>query len=355
MLFPYTYINHSIEKLQEYINHLFLEVWCKAEGDYDIELLHPDLKDITLEIYNDPRITNDYLYGPIQVVFEIFAGFDQDVRDGLARAYRDNNSIADLCKQTNGCEPLLYSALRSIDLRLGEELERFFKHLFAKVIDLSAVKKRTGDIADHYKRFMEQNDEGICPFCGVNSVKGQHNTKREAYDHYLPKDLYPFNSINFRNLAPMCHECNSSYKGTKDPLHRSNRSRRKSFYPYDVISTNMSISIALRNANIGNLKPEDIDLTISSNGNDEKVESWMDVFGIEERYKAKCLSKNDGKYWLIQATDEYNTLPPEVKAMFSQQQWVQKQVNYAKAKPHASGNFLKAEFLEACRRAGVLG
>ncbi len=24
----------------------------------------------------------------------------------------------------------------------------------------------------------------------------------EAYDHYLPKSLYPFNSINFRNLVP---------------------------------------------------------------------------------------------------------------------------------------------------------
>lgn len=44
----------------------------------------------------------------------------------------------------------------------------------------------------------------ICQPCDINGV---HHTKREAYDHYRPKPLYPFNSVNFRNLAPACHEC----------------------------------------------------------------------------------------------------------------------------------------------------
>ena len=30
----------------------------------------------------------------------------------------------------------------------------------------------------------------------------------------------------------------------------------------------------------------------------------MDVFGIEKRYKAKPCTKNDGKYWLVQALVE---------------------------------------------------
>jgi hypothetical protein len=354
MLFSYKYINHSIEKLQEYMDHLFLEVWCKAEDDYDIDLLHPELRDIILDIYNDPQITTDYLYGPIQVVFELFKRFGQSTKDSLAKAYRDNNSIEDLCKKTNGCDPLLYSALKSIDAKLGVELENFFKHLFTKVIGLSAVKKRIGDIDDHYKRFMVQNDEGICPFCGINSVKGQYHTRRDAYDHYLPKDIYPFNSINFRNLSPMCHECNSSYKGTKDPLHRRNGIRRKAFYPYDDVNSNISISINLINTNIIDLKPADIQLTITSSSNTEEIETWMKVFGIEERYKAKCAGKNDGKYWFIQATDEYNNFPDKVKATFTQAEWIQKQIDDANAHPRANSNFFKAEFLEACRRAGAL-
>ena len=61
-------------------------------------------------------------------------------------------------------------------------------------------------------------------------MKGTHHSKREAYDHYLPKVLYPFNSINFRNLAPACHECNSTYKLGKDPAHNP-AGRRKAFNP----------------------------------------------------------------------------------------------------------------------------
>ena len=76
--------------------------------------------------------------------------------------------------------------------------------------------------------------------------------------------------------------------------------------------------------------------------------------GIKERYKAKCLEKNDGKYWLIQATDEYNNLPANVKAIYSEPQWISKQIDDAKKNPFANGNFLKAEFITACKNIGAI-
>jgi hypothetical protein len=75
MLFPYKFIeNHNIYRLQEWMDDLFLNLWCTADSAiaYDIELLPQDLKDITLAIYYDGRITTDYLYGPIQRIYVIF-------------------------------------------------------------------------------------------------------------------------------------------------------------------------------------------------------------------------------------------------------------------------------------------
>jgi hypothetical protein len=39
MLFNYRYVNHSIERFQEYLDHLVKEVWCKATGEFSLDLL----------------------------------------------------------------------------------------------------------------------------------------------------------------------------------------------------------------------------------------------------------------------------------------------------------------------------
>ena len=39
MLFPYKYVPHQMEKMQEFIDFIFYEVWCKAcTTDYGIHL-----------------------------------------------------------------------------------------------------------------------------------------------------------------------------------------------------------------------------------------------------------------------------------------------------------------------------
>ena len=357
MLFPYKFVaNHSIYTLQEWMDDLFLNVWCVADNavPYDIELLPDVLKAVVMEIFNDNKIKIDHLYGPIEKVYKIFQGFDQPTKDSLALAYRHNNSVEDLCKQTNGCNPFLYAALTIINEDLSDELKSFYKNLFTSVIHLKAVTDRIGEIDNHYDEFVTENDEGKCPFCGINGLKGRYVSKRDAYDHFLPKGIYPFNSINFKNLSPMCYDCNSSYKGVKDLIHL-NTVRRRAFYPFDATANpNIQISIVFAKADINNLTPADITLTLTSAGQQAEVDSWKDVFGIEERYKAKCLEKNDGEYWFIQATDEYNNYPDKVKAVFTRQEWIQKLIDDAKESPLANGNFIKAEYLEACKAIGAL-
>ena len=46
-----------------------------------------------------------------------------------------------------------------------------------------------------------------CPYCGINDPM--------TLDHYFPKESYPEFSVHPLNLIPICHICNSHYKGIK--------------------------------------------------------------------------------------------------------------------------------------------
>ena len=184
--------------------------------------------------------------------------------------------------------------------------------------------------------------------------EGTFHSKREAYDHYLPKSKYPFNSINFNNLAPACHECNSTYKQTKDPnfnpkdpLLAKTGGRRKSFYPYETIPYTIELDVTINTLDWTNITPTNISLTIGLELLDDEVHTWMDVYGIEERYKAKCCGENDGKYWIFQILDEFENdgrSPEEYLSILERQ---------TSLRPFADMNFLKKPFLEACRRLGL--
>ena len=215
------------------------------------------------------------------------------------------------------------------------------------LLDLVALRAKIGDIDDHYQAFVFTNAEGKCPFCGIGDIKGTHHSKRDAYDHYLPKALYPFNSINFRNLVPACHECNSTYKLSKDPAHNQT-GRRKAFNPYAAVAHTVQIQVTLNHADVGKLVPADITMQFGPVALIEELDTWKDVYGIEERYKAKLCGENDGQYWLTQVLDEcqaYGKQPADILAMRAQQ---------AQSRPYADCNFLRKPFLDACQLVGVL-
>jgi hypothetical protein len=103
----------------------------------------------------------------------------------------------------------------------------------------------------------------------------------------------------------MCNDCNSSYKLAKDPTtnidpisRKAGGTRRKAFYSYSEAVTGVTLKVILKTTDVTNLVPSDIDLQIAAPGREEEVEAWKEVFGIDERYKAKLCAKNDGKAWL---------------------------------------------------------
>lgn len=353
MLFAYTYVPHVMEKMQEFIDFIFYEVWCKAPIGlvFSLDLFEnkPELRGV-LSIYGFAAKAPErgkQFYKDIKAIYELFALLAPAQIDQLKQWYQANNDIEKVCVNDPAVQIARYADTSVIHPDLSGQLASFYKGLYSqRLLDLAALRKIIGQIDEHYQAFMRVNTTGKCPFCGLTGIKGEYHTKREAYDHYLPKADYPFNSINFYNLAPTCSECNSTYKGRKDPA-RNAAGRRKAFYPYTTGAHSIEITITINNPVIDRLTPADIQLTFGPTAVMQEIETWRDLYGIDERYKAKCC-ESDAMDWLegfrILRNDRYFT--PDTYLDIVQQETA--------ISPYANINFLKKAFLEGCQRAGLL-
>ncbi|MBI3771790.1 MAG: hypothetical protein HY272_03715 [Gammaproteobacteria bacterium] len=362
MLFPYKYVPHQMEKMQEFIDFIFFEVWCKALWEeYDISLFNscPELKTMIEGLYHTEPKGADFFIKGIQQIFDQFKVLNYFDLMRMQRWYEANNNIEAACSRKGKVNPVRYGSLgKSFNERyqgLSKSLHAFFKDLYSpNFLTLKIIENAIGNIDDHYQHFVQVNTAGKCPFCGIGDVKGVHHTKREAYDHYLPKALYPFSSINFRNLAPACHECNSTYKLSKDPVNTA-AGRRKAFYPYADPGSNIEVTIELSKPDVDDLTPADIQLAFGPSELNEEIETWKDVYGIEERYRGKLL-EGDGKAWLTEILDEWKW--KEVSngnEGRSPAEYLRALNRHVTNSPFTGANFLKKAFLEACERQKLFG
>lgn len=350
MLFPYTYVPHQMEKMQEFIDFIFYEVWCKAptSGDYRLDLFvaSPDLHEVMMAFHYDDGKGAMFFAGHVERIYGLFSVLIPAQISQFQKWYQGNNNLYKICANDPTAQLVRYKDIIATHPILNKELASFFRGLNdASLLKLAAFKVKIGDISDHNKHFFLKNNTGKCPFCGIHDLKGIHHTRREAYDHYLPKYRYPFNSINFRNLAPSCNECNSGYKLSKDPAHNAT-GRRKAFYPYSTIGYTIQIQITLQHSDVDRLTPADITLQFGPVALLEKLETWKDVYGIEERYKAKLCGENDGKAWLIQVLDEWRELGRKPS------DYLDAVALSARNRPYADSGFLKKPFLDACQQNG---
>lgn len=357
MLFPYRYVPHQMEKMQRFVNFIFYQVWCTAPKTVDFSLslfdANPKLKEVMISFFYDHTIAGDLFYRQVECIFGHFSKLSRKQIAQFKRWYQANNNIEKVCANDSALHLARYSDITPIYKDLSEQLALFFKGLYSQsLLDLATIKAKIGNIDDHYQAFMSINDEGKCPFCGINDLMGVDHSKREAYDHYLPKVLYPFNSINFRNLVPACHQCNSSYKTSKDPAYMPKDpartvQRRKVFYPYAGTPYAIVLKLRLLHSDIGQLRPADVDLQFGPPSLSDEIDTWKDVYGIEERYKAKFCAKNDGKFWLTQVLDEWK------HKSRSPADFLDALTSQAANNPYAECNFLKKPFLDACEQSGI--
>jgi hypothetical protein len=130
----------------------------------------------------------------------------------------------------------------------------------------------------------------------------------------------------------------------KDPARAIQR--RKVFYPYTANLYAIEITVSLAHADIEHLESDDVDLRFGPPALKEEIETWNDVYGIEERYKAKFCSV-DAKDWLEQVRileREFQVKPSVYLDCLDK---------HAGQAPYANCHFLKKPFLEACRKMGI--
>ena len=271
MIKTYKYIETDHCKLHEFIIAFFERIENET-GVFDDSFFHPDF----LPIANKhPRIIKKRCIN----IYNTLKTWAPSDKTQFIQQIKDSNEIEQIC--TGLKKPLDETQLPS---DISSDLKKLFICLYEDVLKTCEVFiNKYGSLKDHFKRFKEEpNDYIICPVCGIQTVKTIHDKDRDQYDHYLPKDLYPLLSVNFRNLVPICTECNSLLvKGKKDVLKQTTG---KLFYPYDEYhkSIKVEFSIVKDDSDIGN-----IDWTISysnaDNKNDE-IASWKYIYNIEQRY-----------------------------------------------------------------------
>ena len=356
MLFTYKYISHDIEKLQEYLDFLFEEVWILAEGSFDFNKLdgNKELKDLCEKLELEGTGWGEFFNNRIAWIHDEFAKINDDnFKNDLKEWYTNNNNTEILCNDKSKT-PINYKTLKVLYPDLEKAINSLYTRLYGSTspFNLDAFGQLSKKlITSHYKEFMEENKEGLCPFCGISKVDGNIVDTREAYDHYLPKSLYPFNSVNFKNLAPMCDKCNSRNKGTEDPINFA-EDRKLAFYPFAINHPKINISVDLKTKDIKNIKEEEIDIIIESPGYEEQIESWKRVFGVEKRYKELCCDQNEGISWFASVVDGFENA--KLMGVTDFDKWVEFKINDAGMNELSSYGFIKKQFLEECKKKGLL-
>lgn len=363
MLFAYIYVPHQVERMQRFINFIFYQVWCRAlkAGPYDLSLFdaNPPLKEVMTTFAYDHTQAGDRFSSQVQTIYQSFSQLSRWEISQFKRWYQANNDIEKVCANDPEAQIARYVDIAAFHPDLSEQLASFFKGLYSQqLLDLKALREKIGKIDEHYQAFMQANKPVKCPFCGITDMLGIYHTKREAYDHYLPKGLYPFNSINFKNLVPSCHYCNSSYKTTQDPSYSPKDpageiTRRKSFYPYSTDTYRIEVTIDLSSPDIDRLVDADIQLSFDPTAAREEIETWREIYGIDERYRGKLLN-GDGKAWLVELFDEWRWKDESAgEEGRTPGEYLRDLNRHTKRSPFTDSNFLKLAFLEGCQRAGL--
>lgn len=341
MLQPYKFKYSRIHKAQSFVNHVLLDVIFRAKNISDTNFSSA----LVLEKYRHliDNIRHDYILKPLSEAYIICKTLNREEIKLLKKAVHNNNKIRELC---NGeIQPVKYEQIEAINKDLKKALKQFCDSLYDDCIDLKPFYTTYEEIDPYYKSIVKRSS--VCRCCGIHKVLTQFHTKRSALDHYLPRAHYPFNSLNFKNLIPICDICNGKYKLSKDTLYITNNKGRRNesksrtvvFYPYSRTSHTINIDITFTESFSASIEPKDIEIELTCTGNQEKVDSWDRIFGIKENYKAECCTDEMRLHY----EEEYFAI--RVSGMSHSDY-----IDALNRNRYGNVNFLKIPFLEAINK-----
>ncbi len=269
----------EIYHLQLWVEHLVCEVWCNADKSKCVDKLDAGFK-IVYNKYGWLKKSINTIYGKCRKL-------TNPEKDLIRNAFIISNNIEDLC---NGVLTPIYLNV------LPDLVEIDMKPLFVKMYEeLLERKSVPGTKRKYYEAIQGQNNFANCPCCGYMPFENIYSAIREDLDHFLPKAHYPFASVNFNNLSPLCNKCNSDFKGETDPIEGG----LLCFFPYQSEDTNIVINVELADDFLNyaqdvlvndlknNLENNLIQITVTGN-HQNKIDRWNQLYNITNRYKDRA-------------------------------------------------------------------
>lgn len=272
MINTYSYYASDVNKLNEFVLAFFNRIEFEI-GDFSVKFFEG-------EFYNNlVRRHSGILLRSFQEIYEITKNWTQDQRTELCNAIRNSNEIEGICSG-------------DISPSKSNQIPNFIKDLFVSLYDDVLFKKiyveSYGNRKEHYHEFRRtgNNSYTMCPACGIRPMHNSIEDITDQYDHYLPKDIYPLSAVNFKNLVPVCSDCNSILvKSNDDILSHTG----KVFYPYDETHKSIEYDISIAKNNADHLEAIEWTITyICETGKDDELAAWKIIYDIESRHQKYC-------------------------------------------------------------------
>jgi len=302
MLKVYTAItDNDIYKAHELIEDLVNKVWCKADNLQCKSKLTSELKDL---YENQPWFEKH-----VRNIYRVCKTLDVNEKKAFKKAFKNNNKIEKLCE--GAIKPVELSTLNK---ELLKAIRPFFKKLYTQFLGWKVIRNKYGDKKSYYDLLNLSNGFIDCPCCGYGDLKTIYSTGRSAFDHYLPQKHYPFSSINFNNLVPICTTCNSDEKGEVDVLKEG----KPIYYPFAKTHPNIEVTVDVASKALQKLiEPTDdlknkitkSEIKVDFNTKDDKTDSWDRIFKIKTRYFGKIADNRVG--WFEDVREVYRD--PDIK------------------------------------------
>lgn len=307
MIYTYTYLSHRIEGFHKKISCFFRKLFETDAADFDEEILCE--KDFIPMVNASAKRLKEKM----KTICIKYHALSDEEKKTVRKAFEVNSHIREICEDKK-CHPIKYD---EISETIREDLKDFCMMLWKEYPQNQEISRTFGTIQEHFNHFkqLRENHRMVCPFCGIQVLKPptdeDEDKNRDAYDHIAPEALYPFVSVNFENLVPTCHACNSDEKHQIDTFYRSDGQRRQVLYPYDSSyhPEELSVEITPQESYHGGtfhtlLKDIDWDIAIRMTGKEEEfLTTWDEVYHIKERYK-RCL-KTYQEEWFGYIIEDY--------------------------------------------------
>jgi hypothetical protein len=208
----------------------------------------------------------------------IYNNIPQPTRAEVCRRIIESNEIESICKGE-------ITPLKTDDLTISNDiktvLQDLFDDLYGQVLKGDIYTQECKIEQNHFELFRRANSHITkCPFCGIQEL---NDTFADPYDHYLAKSIYPFSSINFKNLLPTCSDCNGLHvKADKDIILLAQNGHL--FYPFDTTYNGLRIDFSI---DIDAADIENIEWKVNyvcDDGKADEIASWKAIYNIESRH-----------------------------------------------------------------------